>query len=79
MESTEDQLPTIEELLNQLMSPGTVLGILEFPEKPITFLNSKLSPVKTLTVKVISTESRKEAILNKLHNATIFNHPSQSK
>lgn len=74
MESTEDQLPTIEEVLDQ----RTMLVTLEFPEKPITFLNSKLSPVKTLTVKVISTESRKEAILNKLHKATIFNQPNQS-
>ncbi len=78
MENAEDQLPTVEEILNQLMSPATMLGTLEFPEKPITFPNSKLSPVKSLTVKVISTESRKEAILNRLHNATIFNKPSQS-
>ncbi|GIW60184.1 MAG: hypothetical protein KatS3mg087_1250 [Patescibacteria group bacterium] len=71
MKDTEELLPTVEELVNQLMSPGTVLGALEFPEKPITLPNSKLSPVKTLEVRVLSTESNREALLNKLHNSTI--------
>lgn len=63
----ERNLPTVVEVLDQLMKPGTVL---EFPGKPIQFDNSKQTAVKSLAVKICSTESQDMAILHKLYTRT---------
>jgi hypothetical protein len=59
-------LPTVRELIDRWMTPGTAL---EYTEEPIVF-NSKLSPVKFLQVTVRSTEADSQAILHKLHSLT---------
>lgn len=76
MKNKKDQtkdLPTVSELVEKLMTPGTVLGRLEFPEKPIIFESSPQSAVKKLEVKITSTESVDQSILHKLHTQTRTN------
>lgn len=63
--NTED-LPTVREVLDKLMTRGTALL---YPEEPIIF-NNKFSPVKSLQVQVCSIESTNQAILHKLHTLT---------
>lgn len=73
MKSRKNQtkdLPTVPELVEKLMTPGTVLGRLEFIEKPIIFKGSPQSVVKKLEVKIISTESVDNAVLHNLHTQT---------
>lgn len=64
------ELPTASEVMGQIMTPGTVLGALEFPEKPIQFTNSPQSAVKSLAVKICSTETQITDVLHKLHSQT---------
>jgi len=60
-------LPTITEALDRLMTRGTVL---KYPERQITFNESRLSAVKSLEVSICSTESQDIALLHKLHTKT---------
>jgi hypothetical protein len=64
------ELPTVSEVMKQIMNSGTVLGALEFPEKPIRFTNTPQSAVKTLAVKICSTETQITDVLHKLHSQT---------
>lgn len=64
------KLPTVTEMMDQLMTPGTELGQLEFQDKPIIFKNTPQSVVKKLSVRVKSTESIDTATLHKLHTQT---------
>lgn len=70
MQTKEEQkdLPTVVEALLLYQTTGTVM---EFPEEDIEFKNSGQSAVKSLKVKVLSTESQDMAILYKLHQSTI--------
>ncbi|MDO8657740.1 MAG: hypothetical protein Q7K55_03300 [Candidatus Levybacteria bacterium] len=63
----EEQLPTVVEILQKLAKYGTVL---EYPEKPIIFESSPQSAVKTLAVKICSTETLNTEALHKLHTQT---------
>lgn len=62
-----DQLPTVLESLEKLITPNTVLV---YPEKEIIFENNKLSPVKSLKVNICSIETQDMAILHRLHTQT---------
>lgn len=64
------ELPTVSEVMEQIMTPGTILGALEYPEKPIQFTNSPQSAVKTLAVKICSTETKLTEVLHELHSQT---------
>ena len=66
----QTELPTVSEVMEQIMTSGTVLGALEFPEKPIQFTNTPQSAVKTLAVKICSTETQITDVLHKLHTQT---------
>jgi hypothetical protein len=71
MKDKKDQtkdLPLVSEMVEKLLTPGTVLGQLDFPEKPIIFERSPLSAVKKLEVKIISTESVDQSVLHKLQS-----------
>jgi len=63
----ESELPTVMEVLEREVQFGVVL---QYPEKDIIFPEAKLSPVKSLKVNIISTESRDMAVLHKLHSQT---------
>ena len=60
-------LPTITEALDRLLTRGTVL---KYPERQITFNESRLSAVKSLEVNICSTETEDMALLHKLHTKT---------
>ena len=57
-------LPTVVEVLNQLVRPGTVLT---YPEKEIAFQSSPQAVVKTLSVNICSTETTDMSALHKLN------------
>lgn len=57
-------LPTVVEVLNQLVRPGTVLM---YPEKEIAFQNSPQAVVKILSVNICSTETTDMSALHKIH------------
>jgi len=63
----ESELPTVMEVLEREVQFGVVL---QYPEKDIIFPGAKLSPVKSLRVNIISTESQDLAILHHLHSQT---------
>lgn len=63
----EEQLPTVLEVIEELMTPGTVL---KYPEKEIILHNSPQSAIKSLKVNILSAESQDMAILHKLHSKT---------
>lgn len=63
----QEQLPPLSEVIEKLMSPGTVLT---YPELEIAFGQSRQAAVKSLKVRVFSTESRDMAVLHKLHTQT---------
>jgi hypothetical protein len=69
-EQQQKELPTVNEMMKFLMTPGTVLGELNFPAKPIVFNNSSQQAVKILAVTIKSTETSNMAILHKLHTLT---------
>jgi len=62
-QSPTEDLPTVREVLDKLLTPGSALI---YPEERITF-NSKLSPVKSLQVRICSTEADNQRILHTLH------------
>jgi hypothetical protein len=66
----QEELPTLDKVMGFLMTPGTVLGELEFPGKPIIFNNSSQQAVKSLEVTIHSTETSKTAALHSLHAKT---------
>jgi hypothetical protein len=59
-----EELPTVLEVLEREMRPGTVLV---YQEKDVVFANSSQSAVKSLKVNIVSTESQDMAILHRLH------------
>ena len=59
-----ENLPTVVEVLNQLVKPGTVLM---YPEKEIVFQKSNQAVVKTLSVNICSTETTDISVLHKIH------------
>ncbi len=63
----QNELPTITEVLDQILKPGTVLV---YPEKKMVFKNSPQVAVKSLEVNICSTEVLDMAILHKLHTQT---------
>jgi len=63
----ESEMPTVLEVLEREMTPGTMLV---YPEKEIVFPNSQLSPVKSLKVNITSIESKNTEVLHKLHSQT---------
>ncbi len=63
-----EELPTVEELLEQYYTHGTRLQ-LKYQEKEIIF-NNPLSPVKSLQVNICSTETQHQTALHKLHTLT---------
>jgi len=65
-QSQTKDLPTVRELIDKWMTPGTAL---EYTEEPIIFSN-KLSPIKSLQVRIYSTEANNQAVLHKLHSLT---------
>lgn len=73
-DESDNQIPTLKEVLNKIMTPGGVVGNISapisFPDDPISFDNSPLSAVKTLGVNIYSTETEDMGILHKLHTAT---------
>jgi hypothetical protein len=62
--ANEEELPTVLEVLEREMRPGTVLV---YQEKDVIFKDSAQSTVKNLKVNVVSTESQDMAILHRLH------------
>lgn len=70
LSSLEDinKLPSVVDLLTQLTTPGTIY---EFPEADLMFENCGQSAVKSLKVKILSTESKDLAILHRLHSRTL--------
>ena len=60
-------LPTITEALDRLLTRGTVL---KYPERQITFNESRLSAVKSLEVNICSTEANDIALLHRLYTKT---------
>ena len=60
-------LPTITGALDRLMKRGTVL---KYPERQVTFNESRLSAVKSLEVNICSTETADMALLHKLYTKT---------
>ncbi|OGD74857.1 hypothetical protein A2228_03305 [Candidatus Collierbacteria bacterium RIFOXYA2_FULL_46_10] len=65
-QSTTEDLPTVREVLDKMMTRGTALL---YQEEPIIF-NNKFSPVKSLQVQICSIEGDNQAILHKLHTLT---------
>jgi len=63
----ESELPTVLEVLEREVHFGVVL---QYPEKGIAFPEAKLSPVKSLKVNIISTETLDMAMLHRLHSQT---------
>lgn len=63
----EDELPTVLEVLEKEMRPGTVLV---YRETDVIFKDSSQSAVKSLKVNIVSTESQDMAILHRLHTQT---------
>lgn len=63
----EEELPTVLEAIEQLMTPQTVL---EYPEKEIIFKNSSQQAVKSLKVNICSTEYGDMTLLHELHSST---------
>jgi len=61
---TED-LPLITDVLENLVTPGTVLM---YPEKEVTMESSPQTAVKTLQVNICSTESNDLCVLHHLHS-----------
>lgn len=62
-----DELPTVLEVLEREMSPGTVL---KYRERDIVFSHSAQSAVKSLEVTISSMESQDMAVLHRLHSQT---------
>lgn len=60
-----EELPTVIEVLEREMRPGTVLV---YQERNVIFKNSSQSAVKFLKVNIVSTESQDMAILHRLHS-----------
>ncbi|OGC51514.1 hypothetical protein A2982_02320 [candidate division WWE3 bacterium RIFCSPLOWO2_01_FULL_39_13] len=60
-------LPAITEALDRLMKRGTVL---KYPERQITFNESRQSAVKSLEVNICSTEAEDMSLLRKLYTKT---------
>jgi len=69
--STEE-VPTVRAVLDKLLTPGTALF---YPGTEIVFSN-QLSPVKSLQVRICSTEADNMAVLHKLHTLTRTTNPS---
>ncbi len=63
----KDELPTVIEVLERELRPGTVLV---YQEKDIIFNDSSQSAVKSLKVNIVSTESQDMATLHRLHSLT---------
>jgi len=63
---SQEELPRVEEVVRQFMTPGTKLV---YQEKEIIF-NSHLTPIKSLKVTISSTESQDMQVLHKLHTLT---------
>lgn len=59
-----EEVPTVLEVLEREMRPGTVMV---YREKDIIFKDSTQSAVKKLQVNVVSTESQDMAVLHRLH------------
>lgn len=62
----ESELPQLADVLIKEMGIGTIFT---YPEKEIVFPNSKQSPVKSLKVNIVSTDSKDLATLHKLHTS----------
>jgi len=69
-----NQIPTLKQALDKLMTSGTVVGQISAPisfeDDSIIFDNSPLSAVKSLKVNLYSTETEEMGILHKLHTMT---------
>lgn len=63
----KENLPTVIEAIEQLMTPQTVL---EYEEAEILFKDSSQQAVKSLQVNICSTETLDMAVLHKLHSQT---------
>lgn len=66
-EQQKENLPSLSEALQTLITQGTVV---QYPEKPIIFKESHHTAVKTLEVNICSTEGDIKALLHKLHSKT---------
>lgn len=64
---SEDELPTVVEVLERKMRPGTIMI---YQEKDVVFKNSSQSAVKSLKVNIVSTEFKEMAVLHQLHTQT---------
>jgi hypothetical protein len=68
MPNKQKDLPPLSEVMERLMLPGTVLGALSFPAKPIIFKKAYKTAVKELAVNICSTETTDLAVLHTLYS-----------